>query len=78
MWFVNPKLKIRLTVVTVPLFAELPAGSTNQRHRHGAAHSADLLGVRGFAVGTDDTLTAGEVLLELDSFMDFAYLLVYL
>ena len=51
----------------MPLFADLPAGSTHERHRHGAAHSADLLGVGGLAVGTDDTLAAGEILLLLTS-----------
>ena len=50
----------------MPLLTELPAGSTYERHRHGAAHGADLFGVGGFAVWTDDTLAAGEVLLSLD------------
>ena len=72
------RLKITLAVVAMPLLTELRAGCTYERHRYGSAHGADLLGIGGLAVGTDDTLTAGEVLLELDSFMDFAYLLVYL
>ena len=47
----------------MPLFADLPAGSANEGHRHGTAHGADFLSVRGLAVGTDDTLATGEVLL---------------
>ena len=49
----------------MPLFTDLPTGSTYKGHRHGAAHGADFLGVGGLAVGTDDTLPAGEVLLLL-------------
>lgn len=51
----------------MPLLTDFPAGRTYERHRHGTAHSANLLGVGGFAVGTDDTLAAGEVLLLLTS-----------
>ena len=54
----------------MPLFADLPAGRTYERHGHGAAHSADLLGVRGLAVGTDDTLASGEILLLLLMFFE--------
>ena len=49
----------------MPLLTDLPAGSTHEGHRHGAAHSADLFGIGGLAVGTDDTLASGEVLLLL-------------
>ena len=50
----------------MPLFAELRAGGPYERNGHCAAHGADLLGVGGVAVGTDDALTSGEVLLGLD------------
>ena len=59
-------LEITATLLTMPLFTDLPAGRTYERHGHGAVHGADLLGVRGLAVGTDDALAAGEVLLFLD------------
>ena len=55
-------LEIAPTLLTVPLFAELPAGSPHERHGHSTAHGADLLSVGGLAVGTDNTLAAGEVL----------------
>ena len=68
-------LKIRLTVVAMPLFTDLPAGSAHERHRHGTAYGADLLGVCRFAVGTDDTLAAGEVLLLLNFILPFSDIL---
>lgn len=65
----------------MPLLTELPAGSTNKRHRHCTAYGADLLGVCGLAVGTNDTLAAGEILLELLVFFDtvkFCFALYFL
>ncbi len=70
----NFPLEIAAAVFAMPLFAELPAGSTHKGHRHSAAHSADFLGVGGLAVGTDDTLAAGEVLLLLLFCFPFFYL----
>ena len=58
-------LEIAPTLLTVPLFTELSAGSAHEGHRHSTAHGTDLFGVGGFAVGTDDTFAAGEVLLLL-------------
>ena len=65
-WVRGRRLEITPALLTMPLFADLPAGSAHKRHRHSAAHSADLFSVRGLAVGTDDTLAAGEVLLSLN------------
>ena len=47
-------LEVASALLTMPLFADLPAGSPHERHRHGAAYDADLFSVRGLAVWTDD------------------------
>ena len=65
----------------MPLLADLPAGSAHERHRHGAAHGTDLFSVCRLAVGTDDALAAGKVLLELLVFFDtvkFCFALYFL
>lgn len=50
----------------MPLLTDLTTGSAHKGYRHSAAHGADLFGIGRLAVGTDDTLTADEVLLSLD------------
>ena len=62
------RLEITPALLTMPLFADLPAGSAHERHRYGAAHSADLLGICGLTVWADDTFATGEVLLKLNLF----------
>ena len=67
-WVRRRRLEIAAAVFAMPLFAEFSAGNPHERHRHGAAHGADLFGVGGVAVGTYDTFAAGEVLLKLNLF----------
>ena len=70
LYILREALKIATAGFTMPLLTDLPAGSTYEGHRHGAAYGTDLFGVRGLAIGTDDTLAASEVLLELLVFFD--------
>lgn len=72
LYILREALKIAAAVFAMPLFTDLPAGSAHERHRHGTAYGADLLGVCRFAVGTDDTLAAGEVLLLLNFILPFS------
>ena len=73
------RLEVAATVLTMPLFADLPAGSAHERYRHGAAYGADLFSVRGLAVWTDDMRMAFFIhfchsCMESDGFLKFFFL----